>query len=164
MKKLLVIVLLAVFSTTAFAHDPTFEKVYDKYKSYDGVVNFTVPGFIVRMALWFDDFEPEVEDFIRHIDKVKLIVVENDHLNARINFCREYSNALVETEMVEWLEVREDGEEVNIMARKDRRDNIREMVILVSGEENVMIYMKGRFTQEMFANMADDSEMHEMFH
>ena len=99
-----------------------------------------------------DDEEREI---LESIDKVKVLAVENDELNSRINLHEEfYEHINKKGNYDELLVVRDGNDEVTIFG-KMIEDVITEMVVLVGGDDNVMIYLKGEIRPELLNDKVD---------
>jgi hypothetical protein len=78
-------------------------------------------------------------------------------LNVRSNLHKEfYETVRKNGDLEELLVVRDGNEQVTIFG-KANEDSIEEMLILVGGDDNAIIYLKGRLKPELIANFMDEN-------
>ncbi|QGY46909.1 DUF4252 domain-containing protein [Maribellus comscasis] len=136
-------------------YDPGVSEAFMKYRLKEGVTTITVPGWVIRMASRFGDLDKEEREILQSIDKVRVLTVENEDLNARINLHEEFYNGINrKRDYEELLVIHENDEDVTIFGKMD--DNvIKEMVILVGGDDNVLVYLKGEIKPELLDDKID---------
>ena len=135
-------------------NDPVVDAAFSKYQHQDGVVSITVPGFVVAIAVAFADLEPEEEKLLRNIDKVKVLTVEDNGLHGNINFYNEFESLIHENSYTEMLTVNNANEHVRIMAKMNDEDRIKDLILLVGGDDNALVYINGDFTLDEIADVA----------
>jgi hypothetical protein len=124
-------------------YNPGVSEAFTKYRFKDGVTTITIPGWVINLAANFGDIEKSERELLQSIDKVRVLVVEDDDLNARINLHREFSTKINrKNDYEELMTVRDKNEDITIFGKMDEFV-IKEMVILVGGEDNAMIYVRG---------------------
>lgn len=155
MKKILFIFIASIFIFTSCSYEPGVSEAFTKYRFKDGVTTLSVPGWVIGLAASFADLEESEREILESIDKVRVLAVENDDLNARINLHKEfYSHINKKGDYEEILVVRDDHENVTVFGKMDE-NTIKEMVILVGGDDNAMIYIKGEIKPELINDKID---------
>jgi hypothetical protein len=155
MRRILFILVATLFLFTACDTNPGVSKAFAKYSHKEGVTSVTVPGWLISIGASFGDLSKEERDLLDCIDKVKVLAIENDDLNARINLHKEFHAEINKNqEYEELLTVRDKDENVTIFVKMDE-NVIEEMIILVGGDDNVMVYLKGEIKPEMINNTID---------
>lgn len=145
---------VAVLVMGSCTTNPEINKAFVKYSHRKGVTSISVPGWVIGLASSFADLSEEEKDLLDGIDKVKVLAVENDELNERINLHEEFYKGINRNgDFEELLTVRENNENVTIFGKMDE-NVIREMVILVGGDDNALVYIKGEIAPEMINNVA----------
>jgi len=144
------IITLALFLTGIglFAQSYDINRLYATYRGEDGVVAFTIPGFLCRFAAAVGDLDHEEEILLRSIRSVKILVVENPEINRRVNFVDEIRHVKPESGYHTLLRVSEEDEDVLILGKK-KKGCLRDLVIIVGGEENVIVSLRGRMNTDL---------------
>ena len=158
MKRIFLILAASAFLFSSCNTNQGVSKAFSKYSHEDGVTSITVPGWFISIAGKIADLNKTERELLQSIDKVKVLAIENDELNARINLHDEFhSHINRNNDYEELLTVRDDRENVTIFGKMDK-EVITEMVILVGGDENVMVYLKGELKPELLNNTIDLSK------
>lgn len=158
MKQFTFLLLIAAITLSSCTYEPGVTEAFAKYKFKEGVTTVTVPGWVIGLASMVADLEEEEKELLSSIDKVKVLSIENNDLNARINLHNEfYEHINRKGDYEELLVVRDDDENVTIFG-KMTKESIKEMVILVGGDDNAMIYLKGEIRPEQINKFIDVSE------
>lgn len=155
MKRVIIILTAAVFLFSACDTNPGVSKAFAKYSHQDGVTSVTVPGWLIGIATSFGDLSEEENELLSSIDKVKILTIENEELNKKTNLHKEFHEEINKNqEYEELLTISEKKENVTIFA-KMTEDVITEMVILVGGDDNVLIYFEGEIKPELINKNID---------
>ena len=95
-------------------------------------------------------------------EKEFLQAVENDDLNARINLHDEFNEKINRnSDFEELMTVRSDDEQVTIFGNVNN-DVISEMVVLVGGSENVLVYIRGEIDPDLINRTVNLSDSHNL--
>ena len=157
MKRMYVFSILLVFLFTACETEPGVSEAFAKYKYKNGVTSITVPGWAIRLAARWGDLDKNERELLQSIDKVKILTIEDKDLNARSNLHKEFYSAVREnSEMEELMVVRDGNDHVTIFGIADE-NSIKELLILVGGDDNAMVYVKGRLKPEMISRFMDEN-------
>lgn len=155
MKKIALLLFSFLLIFASCSYEPGVSEAYSKYRFKEGVTTITVPGWAINLAAGFADLEESEREILESIDLVKVIAVEDADLNARTNLHDEfYAEINKKGDYEELLVVREESESVTIFGRMDK-DVIREMVILVGGDDNAMVYVKGEISPDLLNGKID---------
>lgn len=158
MRKLFILLIAIAFLFSGCETNPGVSKAFAKYSHKEGVTSITVPGWLISIGASLGDLEPEERDLLDCIDKVKVLSIENPDLNARINLHEEfYAEINKNNDYEELLTVNDKDEKVTIFGRMDK-EVIKEMVVLVGGDDNVMVYLRGEVRPEMVGNVIKMSD------
>lgn len=149
MKTNLLFLLATFFLLSSCEYNPGVSEAFTKYRFKEGVTTITVPGWVIGLAANFGDIDSEERELLQSIDKVRVLVVEDEEMNRDINLHREFSTRINrKNDYEELLSIRDDNEDVTIFGKMDK-DVITEMVILVGGDDNALIYVKGEIDPKM---------------
>ena len=157
MKRFYLFSILFVFLFSACEYESGVSEAFTKYNFKDGVTTITVPGWVIRLAARWGDLDRNERELLQSIDKVKVLTIDDENLNARSNLHKEFYSAIREnSDMEELMVVRNDDEQVTIFGKADE-ECIQEMLILVGGDDNAMVYVKGRLKPEMISRFMDEN-------
>jgi hypothetical protein len=149
MKPILLFLLAFLFLFSSCEYNPGVSEAFTKYRFKDGVTTITIPGWVIGMAANFGDLEKKERELLHSIDKVRVLVIEDHELNAKINLHKEFSTKINRNkDYEELLSVQDENENITIFGKMDE-NVITEMVLLVGGDDNAMIYLKGEIDPEI---------------
>lgn len=150
MKKVITLMLVALFPLLAMAQNSAIDKIFKKYGDRDGFTVVTISRGLLKMVATVDD-DHESQDFLSRIHEIKVLAIEDDHSD--INLYDEVLSDLNKKDYEELMTARSKGEEVLMLAKKDG-DIVEELIILVGGEkDNALVYISGKL------NMKDLSKL-----
>lgn len=149
---MILLLCLTVFGVGLQAQTSEFDELYSAFRGEDGVVSLTVPGFLCRMAGNIGDLEHEEQELLRSIKSVKLLVIENPEINKQINLARVLSRIEHDKGVVPLLQVHDDNEDILILA-KEENERVSELYVVVGGDENVMIRIRGRMDRDLMKSL-----------
>ncbi len=162
MKKIY-ISLIAILLFASCSNDPAIDAAFAKYNNHSGIVSITIPGFVIKAATAFGELDKEEKELLQHVDKVKVLAIEDDHRYREVNFQKEFAHLLKKGSYTELLTVKNDGEQIHILAKMKDEDRIKDLIILIGGKDNALVYIKGDFTMDQIAAVANKTD-HGGFH
>ena len=152
MKKLILSLLILGFGLTLFAQPAGFDRLYYQYKGEEGVVALRIPGIVMRLAGAIGDLDGAERDLLRSLRSVTVLTIEEAHLYPGVNFTEEIKLSSDHYQLL--LEVHEDDEDVLIAAR-EKNGKIRDLIVVVGGDENVLVHVRGRMDSDLLENLAE---------
>lgn len=163
MRKLFFIPIALLFIFISCVNNKGVSEAFSKYRHEDGVTSVTIPGWIIGLAARMGDLEKEERDLLRNIDKVRVLTIEDKGLNNRTNFHEEfYRKVALDPLMEELLVVRNDNDQVTIFG-KGTEKAFDELLILVGGEDNAMVYIKGKIKPETLSGVISKNSQNGLF-
>lgn len=159
MKKLILSLLILSFGLTLFAQPAGFDRLYYKYKGEEGVVALRVPGIVMRLAGAIGDLDREERELLRSLKSVTVLTIEDGHLYPGVNFTEEIRLSSDHYQLL--MEVHEDDEDVLIAAR-EKNGKIRDLIVIVGGDENVLVHVRGRMDSDLLENLAEVAGIDEL--
>ena len=155
MKKIIPLFIAALFFLTSCDTNSGVSEAFLKYARQDGVTSVTVPGWLISLGSKFADLSEEERELLESIDKVKVLSLEDSDLNGEVNLNKEFKFKINQKgEYEELLTVNDENENITIFGKMD--DNvIKELIILVGGDDNAMVYVKGEIRPELINNVID---------
>jgi hypothetical protein len=149
MKPILLFLLATLFFLSSCEYNPGVSEAFTKYRFKDGVTTITIPGWVIGLAANFGDVEKNERELLHCIDKVRVLVVEDEDLNGKINLNKEFSTKINRNnDYEELMTISDENENVTIFGKMDEAV-ITEMVILVGGDDNALIYVRGEIDPEL---------------
>lgn len=139
-----------LFSITASAQNPSFDRFFDRYADKDGfiTVNFTnLPSGIFNS----DEKDPDFR-----ISTLRVLAVQDDSLNARMNFYNEILPGLNRSGYEELMTIKHNGEKTIMLCKKDKK-RITEVLFVSGGKSNVMVEITGSLTLEQAKKITSDA-------
>ncbi|MGQ8335206.1 DUF4252 domain-containing protein [Sunxiuqinia sp. A32] len=153
--KNIVYFIFALFLFASCNNDPAVDAAFSKYSGHNGIISITVPGFLIRTAVAFGDLEPAEKELLQNIDKVKVLAVDDEFAYPDVNFYNEFNRLIDDNSYTELMTVKEDGNNVKIMAQMADDEEIRNLIIMVGGENNALVFIKGEFTIDQIARVTN---------
>ncbi len=140
MKHLLFGLACLFFSQNLTAQD---QRLFWKYKEYDGAIAFAVPSFLPKIASIFVKGKEE-RRLIRRTGKIRVMFFENENPISQQEIAK-ISGSNRKNGLADLLTVRDGKTNVKILVKENGR-RIRKLVVLVQDEgEFVLVSVKGRF-------------------
>jgi hypothetical protein len=146
MRKIALIVTFFLLPLMLTAQKTPIDKLFKKYYGKEG---FTTVLVTEDMFEVISDMEKEKGDFEGTLGKVKRVrvIAQEDSTGVEgINFMEEL-NKVEFDDYKELVVVKEADQEVLILA-KEADGRLQELLVLVGGEDNVLISIEGNFTME----------------
>jgi hypothetical protein len=154
MKYLVTLSIAILFTGTSLSAQPlAAEMLYQKYRGEEGVVSIWLPGIVMKFAASIADLEHEEAAFLRSIRSMRVLTIEDNELYPGVNFAREANIHPGRNGYQVMVQVTSEGEDVLILGR-EKRGKLKDVLILVGGEDNVMVHLKGRMHADMIGSLA----------
>ncbi|RIH63496.1 DUF4252 domain-containing protein [Mariniphaga sediminis] len=156
MKKTVLFSMLLLFLFTACEYESGVSEAFTKYRFKDGVTSVYVPGWVIKLSAQWGDWDKNERELLQNIDKVEVITLEDSQVNTGTNLHREFYNAVSKNKRMEKLmTVRDDNEQVTVFGKMEEK-SIKEMLILVGGNDNAIIYVKGNLRPELVSRFVNE--------
>ena len=154
MKKLIISSAILTFCLTLFAQPAGFDRLYYQYKGEEGVVALKIPGFVMKLAGSIADLDREEKELLRSLRSLSVLTIEESDLYPDLNFTREINLSRMNDAYKILLEVHEADEDV-IIAAREKNGKLRDLIVIVGGNENVLVHVRGRMDSNLLENLAD---------
>jgi len=142
-----------LISIAASAQNPSFDRFFDRYADKDG---FVTVSFTNLPAGIFNDGEKD-PDF--RISSLRVITVQDELLNTKLNFYNEIIPGLNRSGYEELMTIKHNGEKSIMLCKKDKK-RITEVLFVSGGKSNVMVEITGSMNLEqakkITSNAAND--------
>ncbi len=153
MKKLLFFAIILTFGISLIAQPAGFDRLYYEYKGEEGVVALKIPGFVMKLAGSLADLDREEKALLRSLRSVTVLTIEKDHLYPGVNFTEEINLSNMKGGYKMLMEVHNGDEDV-IIAAREKNGKLRDLIVIVGGNENVLVHVRGRMDSDLLENLA----------
>lgn len=155
MKRIVFLVIAIAFPAFLLAQNSAVDKLFSKYSGKDGVTTVSISPelFQVVKAMEIEDLDNEDIPFDK-ISSVKILTIEDEELWPGVNFYTEIEKDLDTSEFAEVMTVNDGGEVVRMWMKVDKGD-MSEFLLIVGGDDNVLIYITGSFNMNDLEELAD---------
>jgi hypothetical protein len=157
MKRMVLLVIAVAFPAFLLAQNSAVDKLFSKYSGKDGVTTVSISPelFQVVKAMDIEDIDMgEAEIPFEKISSVKILTIEDEELWPGVNFYSEIEKDLDTSEFAEVMTVNDGGEVVRMWMKVDKGD-MSEFLLIVGGDDNVLIYITGSFNMNDLEELAD---------
>lgn len=158
MKKIEILIIVLVVPVLLAAQNTPIDKLFEKYYGHEGFTTVLVNSEMFEVLSKLEKVEGEIEgeacDVFKNINRIRVLAQEDEGKEMEgINFMDELKGVDF-GEYKELVVVKESDEEVLILA-KEESDRIAEFLVIVSGDENVLVSIEGRFTMEDLSGLSE---------
>ena len=155
MKKVIVFVLLIAFPGFLMAQNSAIDKLFQKYQGKHGITTVNISPELFQMVTAMGIEEIEDQDFpVDKVTSVKILTIEEEEGWEGVNFYEEIKNELNVDDFTEVLTVNDGGEVVRMWMKADK-DAVKEFLLIVGGDDNVLIYITGDFNMKDLESLAE---------
>jgi len=156
MKKLVLILIVALAPALANAQNSAVENLFKKYGGQDGFTTVTINSGLLKMAAEFSDDDDGME-ILNSIKGIKILAQEDGDAG---NFYDEVMGSLKKDSYEELMTVNSDDEDVIFLVKKEGK-RIKEFLLVVGGnEENALIYISGDMYMKDLAQLGSSMNIH----
>ncbi|MBL7112259.1 MAG: DUF4252 domain-containing protein [Bacteroidales bacterium] len=152
MKNVIAIFVLILVPALAIAQNKAVDKLFNKYQGKDGFTTVLVNQEMFKLISSMKTEEGDIPEPLENITGVKILVQEEEEGMAGINFYDELKADMDFSAYVELVVVKEKDQDVWIIA-KEKNGSMEELLVIVGGEENVLVWIQGEFTFEQLAEL-----------
>jgi hypothetical protein len=161
MKKLILTSIAILFAIGLMAQPTGYHRVYHQYRGEKGVVAIHVPGILLRIAGAFADLDQQEKRLLRCMRSVTVLTIEEEHLYPGVNFVQEMDVNRMTGDYQLMMEVH-DGDEEVIIAAREKRGKITDLIVVVGGSDNVLVHVRGRMETDLLEELAGATGIEEL--
>lgn len=161
MKRVVLFILVVAFPAFIMAQNSAVDKLFTKYQGKPGITTVSVSPELFQMINAMGIEEIEDQDFpLDKVASVKILTIEDDEGYENVNFYEEIKKDLNVDDFQEVMTVNDGGEMVRMWMKVDKKA-VSEFLLIVGGDDNVLIYITGNFNMNDIEELADmvDSDM-----
>ncbi len=155
MKRVFLIILTVAFPAFLMAQNSAVDKIFNKYKGKEGITTVQISPelFQIVKAMEIEDVEAHDIPFDK-ISSVKILTIEDSESWKDVNFYDEIRNDLDVSKFAEVMTVDDGGETVRMWMKADNA-TVSEFLLIVGGDDNVLIYITGNFNLNELEGLAE---------
>lgn len=155
MKRVLFLLVVIALPAMMIAQNSAVDNLFNKYKGQEGVTTVMIGPelFQVMKGLDIDDLEDSDIPFDK-VSSVKILTIEDEDAFEGVNFYNEIKGDLRTDDFAEVMTVNDGGEVVR-MWMKAENQKVLEFLLIVGGDDNVLIYITGNFNMNDLEGLAE---------
>ena len=146
MKKIALIIPVLLVPLMLTAQTKSIDKLFKKYYGKEGFTTVLVTEDMFKVIANMEEEKGEIEGTLGKIKRVRVIAQEDETEVEAVNFMEELRGVEFD-DYKELVVVREADQEVMVLA-KEEDGRLRELLVLVGGEDNVLVSVEGNFTMK----------------
>jgi hypothetical protein len=154
MKKLLLIAGAVIVPFLLMGQNPAVDQLFDKYQGKEGFTTVYINKDIFKMISDNEETEQDINKTLEKISGIKILAQEDEAVTGNLNFYDELKKNMDFSNYKELVVVKEKDQDVWIVARENN-DRIAELLIIVGGDDNVLVWIEGNFTFEDLSELSD---------
>ena len=155
MKRVVLFILVVAFPAFMMAQNSAVDKLFAKYQGKKGVTTVNVSPELFQMINAMGIEELEEQDFpMDKVASVKILTIEDEEGYEDVNFYTEIKNDLKVDDFAEVMTVDDGGEVVRMWMKVDQ-NTISEFLLIVGGDDNVLVYITGNFNMNDLEELAE---------
>lgn len=137
------------FAGCASSQNQSFDRAFDRYADKDGFLTLTFSNLPADM-LSDGESDPDLR-----ISSVRVLTVQDDNLNKRMNFYTEIIPELNRSGYEELMTVQRKSEKAILLCKKDHK-RITEVLFVSGGDKNVMVEITGSMSVDQAKKFTSD--------
>ena len=153
MKKLSLIAITVLIPIFSMAQNAAVEKLFNKYQGTEGFTTVLVTQDAFKMISSMESDEGELDEPLSKIKSVRVLAQEDEIDIEGLNFYDELKKDMDFGQYKELIVVKEKDQDVWVMA-KENNGRLGELLVVVGGEENVLVWIEGDFSLEELGELS----------
>jgi hypothetical protein len=146
MKRIILTVFVAAFAALLYGQRNSIDDLFSRYSGMDGYNSVIINGNFFGLLKNFDD-DPGLEDLDRKVTSIRILSRDKETAPENHEFITEIRNIVKRGGYEEMMTVKNSKDDVRFLVKTDG-DIVKELLLVVSGDEDAVIQIKGHLTQE----------------
>jgi hypothetical protein len=163
MKKLFLITGALLLPLLIMGQNAAVDQLFNKYQGKEGFTTVYVNKDIFKMISESDKVEHNMNETLEKISGIKILAQEDSEITGDLNFYDELKKNMDFNKYKELVVVKEKDQDVWIIAR-EQNERIAELLVIVGGEENVLVWIEGNFTFEDLSELSELEGLEQLEH
>jgi len=162
MRKLILLLSVLVLGVSSFAQRNPIDAMFDKYAGSEGITTVYISSKMFSMMAGVDLDDDELEDVINNLKSIRILTVDDEELNNRLNFFSELESELDFGGYEELMVVKESDRDLKFLV-KEKGKRIDELLMIGGGPgQNVLISIKGDLDLQNIASISKTMGIEEL--
>jgi hypothetical protein len=154
MKRVILLLVAVALPALMIAQNSAVDKLFNKYKGTDGVTTVQISPELFQIMNAMDISAIDDHDIpFDKVASVKILTIEDEATNQGVNFYDEIKGELKTDDFAEVMTVDDGGETVRMWMKADNAV-VSEFLLIVGGDDNVLIYITGNFNMNDLEGLA----------
>ena len=154
MKRVILLIVAVALPALMIAQNSAVDNLFNKYKGKDGVTTVQISPELFQIMNAMDISEIDDHDIpFDKVASVKILTIEDEETNQGVNFYDEIKDELKTDDFAEVMTVDDGGETVRMWMKADKAV-VSEFLLIVGGDDNVLIYITGNFNMNDLEGLA----------
>jgi hypothetical protein len=163
MKRILLLAGAVLIPFLLMAQNPAVDKLFNKYQGKEGFTTVYINKDVFKFISDCEDVEHEMNKTLDKITGIKVLAQEDEEIAENLNFYDELKKEMDFSKYKELVVVKEKDQDVWIVAREDN-NRIAELLVIVGGKDNVLVWIEGNFTFEDLSELSDIEGLEHLEH
>ena len=158
MKKLIILIMVAVTTLQAYGQKSPVDDLFDKYYGKEGFTSVFISSRMFSLLARVDKEDEEFQNLVSRIKGIKILAIDSAHNVGRINFLAEMQKKLNSSGYEELMTVRE---EIRFLIRESN-GRIAELIMITGGQGSSVVSITGDLDLKTIANLSDNLGIDEL--
>lgn len=154
MKKLLLLFVCTVIANF-ISGQKSIDALFDRYAGKDGFVTVTVNGNLLKLLACHDE-DKEDNPVTANISEIRILAQEDKDLKVE-NFYELVKKDIRLNDYEEFMRVKETDQDLRMLVRTEG-NRFREFLLIVGGDDNAVIQVKGNMTFREARKFSEDAK------
>ena len=154
MKRIVLFFVSLAIPALLVAQNSAIDKLFNKYRGKEGVTTVQISPELFQVIRTMEIEDIEDHDIpVDKIASIKILTIEDEDMYEGVNFYDEVKNELDVNDFAEVMTVDDGDETVRIWMKADK-EAVMEFLLIVGGDDNVLIHITGNFTMKDLEGLA----------
>jgi len=163
MKKFFLLTSALLLPLIIMGQNAAVDQLFNKYQGKEGFTTVFVNKDVFKMISKSEEVENDMNQTLEKISGIKILAQEDSEITGDLNFYDELKKNMDFNKYKELVVVKEKDQDVWIIAR-EQNERIAELLVIVGGEENVLVWIEGNFTFEDLSELSEIEGLEQLEH
>ena len=163
MKKIFLLTSALLLPLIIMGQNVAVDQLFNKYQGKEGFTTVFVNKDVFKMISKSEEVENDMNETMEKISGIKILAQEDAEITGDLNFYDELKKNMDFNKYKELVVVKEKDQDVWIIAR-EQNERIAELLVIVGGEENVLVWIEGNFTFEDLSELSELEGLEQLEH